>query len=288
VVEFDSEELDKLRGGTGGIWRAPPTLEGNTRTPVPRFTTLSEDEKEKLRDFFHSFATVAFDVLRPGGHIFLATTQLFMHEPSIPFQEVGFERRDVMVRPITTLRGGDRPQSNEEKHSMVSTMPRARWEPWLLFRKPFNGTVNDCLENWQTGGLRRQSQETPFTDLLPEGKTNKRQNEIIRQAYPSGEYEHDEDSSKIHPNTKPQHLMRALCHAALPTQEGIILDPFMGSGSTIAAAEALGYNSIGIEIDEVYYTLAQRAIPKLARIETPIDSIGDIASLTGQMSIGDF
>ena len=47
--------------------------------------------------------------------------------------------------------------------------------------------------------------------------------------------------------------------------EGTILDPFMGSGSTIAAATACGLDSIGIEIDDEYFELAQTAIPQLAQ-----------------------
>jgi site-specific DNA-methyltransferase (adenine-specific) len=50
----------------------------------------------------------------------------------------------------------------------------------------------------------------------------------------------------------------------LPLGEGIILDPFAGSGSTLAAAEAVGYESIGIEKDSRYFELACKAIPKLA------------------------
>jgi DNA modification methylase len=52
---------------------------------------------------------------------------------------------------------------------------------------------------------------------------------------------------------------------SLPLGEGIVLDPFAGSGSTLAAAEALGYRSVGVESDRRYFALARRAIPKLAR-----------------------
>jgi DNA methylase len=45
-----------------------------------------------------------------------------------------------------------------------------------------------------------------------------------------------------------------------------VLDPFMGSGSTTAAAEAVGYRSVGIEIDKDYFHLAGAAIPKLAAL----------------------
>jgi site-specific DNA-methyltransferase (adenine-specific) len=51
----------------------------------------------------------------------------------------------------------------------------------------------------------------------------------------------------------------------LPLGEGTILDPFAGTGSTLAAAEAVGYRSIGIEKDRRYFELASEAIPKLIR-----------------------
>jgi site-specific DNA-methyltransferase (adenine-specific) len=60
--------------------------------------------------------------------------------------------------------------------------------------------------------------------------------------------------------------MRQLVRAALPLGEGVILDPFMGAGSTIAAACAVGYRSIGIESDLEFYELAMKAIPQLATL----------------------
>jgi DNA modification methylase len=60
---------------------------------------------------------------------------------------------------------------------------------------------------------------------------------------------------------KTQNFMRKVVRASLPFAEGTVLDPFMGSGSTIAAAEAIGYHSLGIEIDKDYLHLADAAIP---------------------------
>ena len=68
-----------------------------------------------------------------------------------------------------------------------------------------------------------------------------------------------------HPSLKPQSFLRKLVGAVLPLREGIILDPFAGSGSTLAAAEAVGYTSIGVEKDELYFEMAADAIPKLIR-----------------------
>ena len=57
--------------------------------------------------------------------------------------------------------------------------------------------------------------------------------------------------------------MRKIVRAVLPLGEGTVLDTFAGAGSTLAAAEALGYASIGIEKDQRYFDAARAAIPKL-------------------------
>ncbi|MCH7660714.1 MAG: site-specific DNA-methyltransferase [Euryarchaeota archaeon] len=270
VIEFETAQVEKMRDGVGGVWRIPPELDGSKRKPLPRFTVLSEPDKEKLRTFFKEFGEVAERVLRPGGHLFVATTQLLMHEVAMQLDEAGLERRDVLVRETKTLRGGDRPKNAHEEYDMVSSMPRVWWEPWLLYRKPFNGRLQDNLENWQTGGLRRESAERPFTDLLGNGKTPSQETAISKKAHP------DSESPEAHPNLKPQKLMRELSHAALPLREGVILDPFMGSGSTVAAANALGYDAVGIEIDETFYEMATNAIPELTKVTTPIERRADV------------
>ena len=66
-----------------------------------------------------------------------------------------------------------------------------------------------------------------------------------------------------HPSLKPQALMRKIVRAVLPLGEGTVLDPFAGAGSTLAAAEAVGYRSIGIEKDPRYFDAACDALPKL-------------------------
>jgi site-specific DNA-methyltransferase (adenine-specific) len=45
-----------------------------------------------------------------------------------------------------------------------------------------------------------------------------------------------------------------------------VLDPFAGSGSTLAACEVIGYESVGLEKDADYFNIAVSAIPKLAKL----------------------
>ena len=53
----------------------------------------------------------------------------------------------------------------------------------------------------------------------------------------------------------------------------------MGSGSTIAAAEAVGYDSVGVELDEEYFKLAERSISRLAALYP--DFIGEELQMNG-------
>lgn len=62
-----------------------------------------------------------------------------------------------------------------------------------------------------------------------------------------------------HPTVKPTDLMRYLVRLVTPPR-GIVLDPYMGSGSTLKAAELEGFDAIGIEIDPAYVEIAKRRI----------------------------
>jgi site-specific DNA-methyltransferase (adenine-specific) len=68
-----------------------------------------------------------------------------------------------------------------------------------------------------------------------------------------------------HPNLKPQAFLRQLVRAVLPLGKGVVLDPFAGAGSTLAAAEAVGYRSMGVEKDEYFFDMACKAIPNLVQ-----------------------
>lgn len=65
--------------------------------------------------------------------------------------------------------------------------------------------------------------------------------------------------ANYHPTVKPIKLMEYLCRLITPPN-GVILDPFMGSGSTGMAAKNLGFNFIGIELDASYFEIAQKRL----------------------------
>ncbi len=249
--EYTPEQQKKLRSGKGGVWRIPPSFDGHVRSPLPRFTTLTPEQLQQIRDFFFLLAKLLSRKLVPGAQVVVASNPLVSYLVSGALADAGLERRGEIIRLTMTMRGGDRPKAAHDDFPNVSVMPRSMWEPWLVYRKPIQGRVQDNLRKWGTGGFRRPSQDKPFGDVIPSAPTRREE----RQLAP-------------HPSLKPQAFLRQIVRAVLPLGKGIILDPFAGSGSTLAAAEAVGCESIGIEKDEFFFAMACEAIPKLVEFST--------------------
>ncbi len=258
VKEYEFDQLAKRANGNGGIWRIPPSFDGSTRQPLPRFTALNQREREQLFRFFKEWAAVSIHVLRPGGHVFVACNSFLCQLVYGALVGGGLEFRGQVIRVVRTLRGGDRPKNAEEEYPQVCSMPRGNYEPWGIFRKPMpqGMKVSDCLEEFGTGGLRRLPEGLPFNDLIVSERTPRSEREIAG-----------------HPSLKPQSFLRELVYSVLPLGKGIVLDPFMGSGSTIAAAEALGISSIGVEKHQAYFEMAKRVIPRLSFVRVPRDQV---------------
>lgn len=248
VKEYEADQLAKRAEGRGGVWRIPPSFDGHIRAPLPRFTALDESEREDMRAFFQQWSRLTARALRPGGHLFIATNAFIAQLLYDALVEGGLEFRGQVIRLVRTLRGGDRPKNAEAEFPGVSSMPKGCYEPWGIFRKalPAKMTVAECLRRYQTGALRRTPDDRPFEDVIRSERTPRSERKIAN-----------------HPSLKPQSFLRQLVHAALPLGEGIILEPFMGSGSTVAAAEALGVSCIGIERHREYFEMATAAIPRL-------------------------
>lgn len=249
LVEYTEKEQTKLRIGRGGVWRIPPSYDGHKRAPLPRFTVLDDDDRKELYSFFKQLGESLIRVTVPGANIIVASNPLLAHIVAASMAESGLEIRGYIVRLTMTMRGGDRPKNAHQEFSGVSVMPRSMWEPWVVLRKPLDGRVQDNLRKWKTGGFRRVSDKQPFGDIIRSSPTPPAERRIAP-----------------HPSLKPQGFLRHIVKAVLPLGEGVVLDPFAGSGSTLAAANAVGYQSIGLEKDPTYYRMAIEAIPKLTAL----------------------
>lgn len=265
LIEYSEKEQAKLRNGKGGVWRIPPSFDGHQRAPLPRFTVLNDEDRIELYIFFKRLGISLLRVTVPGANIVVASNPLLVHIVASAMAESGLELRGYIARLTMTMRGGDRPKNAHHEFEGVSVMPRSMWEPWVVLRRPLEGRVQDNLRKWKTGGFRRPSKEHPFGDVIRSNPTPKPERKIAP-----------------HPSLKPQEFLRRVVQAVLPLGEGVVLDPFAGAGSTLAAANAVGYESIGLEKDPSYFQMAIKAIPTLARLD--VNHASSIPGSAGESS----
>ncbi len=113
--------------------------------------------------------------------------------------------------------------------------------------------VWDKMQPGLGGGIRYQHESILLASFgQPSGRCGL--SSVIRAIAPRGEHGH--------PHEKPLALMNWLIRYA-SEDESVVLDPFMGSGSTLRAAMNLGRRAIGIEIEERYCEIAARRLDQL-------------------------
>ena len=249
LVEFSSSEISKLREGRGGIWRIPPEFDGKKRKPLPRFSVLTLEQRRALEKYFTHWGKLLLPALVPGAHVLVASNPVLSSHVFHGLLEAGLEPRGSIMRVYHGFRGGDRPKNAEREFPDLCVSPRGNYEPWLLFRKSISEkTVAQNLRKWGAGALKMLDGNRPIPDVIPSTKTPRLEKQLAD-----------------HPSLKPQRLLRLFCRMLMP-RPGILLDPFMGSGSTIAACEAVQVESVGLELDPHYFSLAKTAIPQLAAL----------------------
>jgi site-specific DNA-methyltransferase (adenine-specific) len=92
--------------------------------------------------------------------------------------------------------------------------------------------------------------------LSPDSRTNK---DNYERTSPGMERFRPQPRANNHPTVKPINLMTYLCRLITPPN-GVILDMYMGSGSTGISALIEGFNFIGMEMDEDYFNIAEARI----------------------------
>jgi len=187
------------------------------------------------------------------------------------------------------------PASEEaKKWEGWGTALRPAYEPITLVRKPIKSSVTANIKEHGTGGLnidacrvkgdgkprkvkRSASPSVGVTGFSPSSKSDfpsdrwpaniitdgsinlKHANRYFYCAKVNPEERHKGTDQNIHPTVKPINLMRYLCKLITP-EEGTILDPFAGSGSTLCAAVLEGFKPLGIERDPEYAAIAEQRL----------------------------
>ena len=230
-----TNKQNKDKYGTGGINIDGCRIEGEVKRP---------DTNPDFRD-------VAKKAMAQGG------------QDKLNFNQITGAKRKTTVRKSrdgSNVWTDDNSGMKQENNHFADADPRGRY--------PANVMHGGLQEDWaryyycpKTSKSERNQglDDFPIKEKVFNGKSSTPSKDMkgVEQKFTT------EPSANVHPTVKPVELMRYLCRLVTP-KGGIVLDPFMGSGSTGMAAKDEGFDFIGIEKDEEYYKICESRITRFA------------------------
>jgi DNA modification methylase len=248
----------------------------------------------------------ALRVAKPGANMLAFGGTRTFHRLTVAIEDAGWEIRDV----VCWLYGSGFPKSHNGPWGGTALKPA--WEPIIMARKPLSGTVVDNVLRYGTGALNidgcriaydgtpshayfnyeptRSNNPSSYggnSKLIPPHALGRWPANVMHDGsaevlagFPGEEARFfycakasrtDREEGNTHPTVKPTDLMRYLCRLVTPPG-GVVLDPFMGSGSTGKAALIEGLRFVGIDLDPAHVAIAEARCQEAA-LETPFSQL---------------
>jgi len=159
-----------------------------------------------------------------------------------------------------------------EHKSFASELPKGRWPANVILDEEAAKRLDEMNGNLKSGdpGIRRKPHSgTERIGQLKNHPIGHKQTGFgdsggaSRFFYCAKASSSERGEDNRHPTVKPLKLMEYLIKLVMPPKNGLLLDPFAGSGTTILAAKRLGFDAIGIEKQPEYCEIAQRRIDSI-------------------------
>jgi len=206
----------------------------------------------------NSWAVETFRVCKPGAYVAVFNATRFLARVQVALEDAGFYPRDVLVfkknsgipRGLNAVgqlkkRGHPDPESWTGYHSAL----RNEWEGVVLVQRPLDTNYLTTAAQYGTGLMRVERDGRFLSNIF----------EKI-QVIPKREPTKDGD----HPTEKPIEWITHLLELLIPPAgDPVVLDPFLGSGTTAVAAELLGIRWLGIDLVPEYLSIAKDRISKV-------------------------
>lgn len=243
---------------------------------LPAGMKFSKKQGKNFYKWYYEIAKQIFRILKPGGFFFSFSSPRLYHRMASAIDDAGFEIRDCFIwlytqnqakamglnHIINKLKTDKETKEKLKKKLGGWKTPQIKscFEPIVMAQKPTDGTFLSNILKHNIGlfntNLKIGNNMYPSNIFTVEHI-----NEIIDKLFllpkPSKE---ERGGYNIHQTVKPLAICEYLIQLSAFSDDAIILDPFMGSGTTLVAAKNLGKNFMGIDINPEYIEVAKKRL----------------------------
>ena len=199
-----------------------------------------------------------FRVMKSGGLAFVFNSSRSVAHTQVALENVGFYARDIIVwrrnsgipkglnvaKKLQKL-GREDYKEWEGWHSCF----RSEWEAICVVQKPLINNYIETLEKNNIGLLKVKSDEGFKSNIIENIQRDKK------------------DEFNNHVTVKPTELIKELLEISVPKGNNVVLDCFMGSGTTALCCKEKGIDYIGFEINKEYCDIIEKRLDSINQIE---------------------
>ena len=247
-------------GGASSAQQAAGEIFKRRGKPLNGWSSADKKIPVEYQEWCSTWASDWLRVLKPGGSCFIFAGRRYAHRCIVALENCGFTFKDMLAWEKTTApcRAQRISETYRRRNDDTAAMLWKGWrvanlrplfEPILWFQKPYKtgGTLADNILEHNVGAWNEDALKEYNLNYIT--NTESSFSNIIK-------VEVCKDDHGLHETQKPLQLMKLLV-ALVTAKNGIVLDPFAGSGTTCLAAKQLGRHYIGIEIEEKYAETAK-------------------------------
>lgn len=270
--------LDKMDNN----WKYEKVEDTKNQQTIKSLPAGMKFDRKQGQDFYKWYYKVSeqiYRVLKPGGFFFSFSSPRLYHRMASAIDDAGLEIRDCFLWLYTQNQAKamsvnhfiDKMDiSDEEKRGIKERFDgwktpqiKSCFEPIVMSQKPVDGTfLNNMLKNdigLINTNIRVGDNMFPANILTVESI-----NEIIDKSFLIGKPSKKEKGVfNDHKTVKPLEICEHIIKLTAFYKDAVILDPFVGSGTTAVAAKKLGLNYIGMDVNPEYVEISEKRLRAL-------------------------
>ncbi len=221
--------------------------------PIRGWSAADGTILDEYQDWVGQWAKLLFPLMINGASVFIFGARRTLHRAIVALEEAGFVLRDILVWKKASAHHRSQSLSGVLRRRDEQEQAKA-WNGWRLGNlapiyepiawlfKPYMRTITDNVLKHGVGAMN-------IAACLDNGKSP---TNILNLGFLPGEH-------RVHEAQKPVSVMSYLIKLTT-RQEQLVLDPFIGSGTTAVACQRLNRRFIGIEIDPDYLDIARQRL----------------------------
>ncbi len=246
---------------------------------LPAGMKFDREQGKRFYDWYFDISKEMFRTLKPGGFFFSFSSPRLYHRMASAIDDAGFEIRDAFIWLYTQNQakamGIDHFIRKMEADEEMKKKIKAKLNGWKTPQ------IKSCFE--PIAMAQKPADKTYLNNMLKYGVGLMNTNvKIGNNMYPANVFTVDNINKLIdktfllpkptkrekgeyndHKTVKPLAVCEYLIKLSAFSKNAVILDPFVGSGTTAVAAKKLGKNYIGIDSNEKYVKIAERRLQEL-------------------------